>query len=90
METTYFIILPQFNNTIESSEYMSTHSIEFAFSVNSDSYDSEGNQIPMPQNATIIPINGISMDIKSDLDLVGPGELHIKDGFIQYFKEIKL
>lgn len=90
MEKTYYIILPQFTSTAEASTYFLNSEFKFSFAVNSNVYDENGNEIPEPANFDIIPIEQIAMQIYKSNDLLSPGQTHIKDGFIQYFKELKL
>ena len=90
MEKTYYIILPQFNSLAEASNYFLNSEFKFSFAVNSNVYDENGNEILEPTNFEIIPIEQIGMQIYDSNDFLSPGQTHIKDGFIQYFKELKL
>lgn len=90
MEETYYIILPQFTSLAEASNYFLNSDFKFSFAVNSTIYDENGNEISEPTNFEIIPIEQICMQIYESNNLLSPGQKHIKDGFIQYFKELKL
>lgn len=90
MEVIYYTIIPQFSKLNDGMNYLSTHSYQFAFAVGSVVYDCNGNRISSPENSEFFPISELAMDITQYSEYSSPGETYIKDGFIQYFKEIRI
>lgn len=90
MEVIYYKIIPQFIKFNDGMNYLSTYSYQFAFAVGSVVYDYNGNRASAPESAEFFPISDLAMDIKPYSEYLSPGETYIKDGFIQYFKEIRL
>jgi len=78
------IILPIFDSIEDGSSYLTTNALEFAFAVNDKIYSSTMVEIIAPINSELIPINGIFIQLFEDPQ---PGQLHIEDGFLKYFKE---
>jgi hypothetical protein len=90
MEVAYYIIIPQFNKFNDGLSYLSTHSYQFAFAIGSVVYDYDGNRTSAPENSEFFQIDELAMDIKEYSEYLSPGETYVKDGFIQYFKEIRI
>lgn len=90
MEVTYYTILPQFSKFNDGINYLSTSPYKFAFAIGSNVYDYNGNRISAPENSEFILKNELAIDIKEYFEFLSPGQLYIKDGFITYFKEIRL
>jgi len=84
MERTEFIILPEFITIVNGLEYLETNKIKFSFSVNNETYSSDGVQISTPNNSEIIPINDIYIDIYENPQ---PGQLYVEDDYLKYYKE---
>ena len=89
METTYYKIIPQFRRFSDGVDYLSAHSYQCAFAIGSVVYDHNQTRISEPENAEFILIDELAMDINEFSENLSPGQIYIKDGFIQYFKEIK-
>ena len=85
MEKKEFIILPEFLSIENALEYIETNDIKFSFSVNNETYSSDGVKIDNPIEFEIIPINKIFIGIyENPLD----GQLYIENDFLKYYKEI--
>lgn len=89
MEVIYYKILPLFNTVGDGLNYLTTSPYKFSFIADSVAYNHMGNIIPIPDNSETILINELAIDIKEKTDYLSPGHLYIKDGFIEYYKEIR-
>ena len=84
MEKKEFIILPEFTSLANGLKYIKTNNINISFSVNGGIFSSNSIKIDVPNNSTIIPIDGIYIDI---YDNPMPGQLYIDNDFLKYYKE---
>lgn len=84
MEKKEYIILPEFISVEDALTYLETKNVKFSFSVNNETYSSDGVQISTPNNSEIIPINDIYIDIYENPQ---PGQLYVEDDYLKYYKE---
>jgi len=84
MEKKEFIIIPEFTTIEDGLKYIVDNDIKFSFSVNNETYSSDGVKIDTPINCELININDIYIGIN---DNPSPGQLYIEDDFLKYYKE---
>lgn len=84
MEKKEYIITPGFTTIEDGLKYLEDNNYEFSFSVNNETYNSNGVKINTPDNSEFILINNIYIDIYTN---AGPGQLYVEDGFLKYYKE---
>ena len=84
MEKKEFIIIPEFTTIEDGLKYIVNNDIKFSFSVNNETYSSNGIKINTPNNSEIININNIFIGVYYN---AGPGQLYIENDFLKYYKE---
>lgn len=84
MEKKEFIIIPEFITIEDGLKYIKDNDTKFSFSVNNETYSSDGVKIDVPINYEVININNIYIDI---YDNPCPGQLYIENDFLKYYKE---
>jgi len=87
MNKFFYIILVQFSSINIGQKYMSDNNIYFAFCVDDNTYSAEGDIIKQPENSSIVSYGELSIKIHKNPT---PGQLFIKNGFLQYYKETQI
>lgn len=79
-----FIILPRFKSIMDGLNYLNGTEYKFCFVSDGIAYSIDGIRIESPDNAEVINIENIYIEIYED---PFPGQLYIENGFLKYYKE---